>query len=111
MERVPNEPSKTPITETNFTNNTSKVSDTDRLFTNHINSTTQPDKKQVYLPRLTSSTIYPPIDHVIKYGDQVLRLPKIDKSPSSLAHLALNKSITDLLDPEMDMLNKVKLNS
>lgn len=73
-----------------------------------IYRTDQPESKEVFLPRLTGSSERASPDN--KSQDEKchqLRLPEIRIVPTNNSMLALNRSITDLLDPEMEILNKV----
>ncbi|XP_045163929.1 uncharacterized protein LOC123528259 [Mercenaria mercenaria] len=76
-----------------------------------IYRTDQLEDKDVFLPRLTSSSsrVSPDCKSQDSNGEQqLLRLPEIRIVPSNYSRMALNRSITDLLDPEMEILNKIK---
>lgn len=73
-----------------------------------IYRTDQPEDKDVFFPRLTGSSSRTSPDNKSQDGNgQQLRLPEIRIVPNNYSRLALNRSISDLLDPEMEILNKV----
>jgi hypothetical protein len=73
-----------------------------------IYRTDQPEDKDVFLPRLTGSSSRASPDNKSQDGSaQQLRLPEIRIVQNNYSRMALNRSITDLLDPEMEILNKV----
>lgn len=72
-----------------------------------IYRTDLPENKEIFLPRLTGSSERASPDKCQDEKCQQLRLPEIRIVPTNYSMLALNRSITDLLDPEMEILNKV----
>ncbi|WAR15395.1 hypothetical protein MAR_005500 [Mya arenaria] len=77
-----------------------------------IYRTDQSESKQIFLPRLVSSSVK--IDNenkpdiAVKESDNRFRLPEISMVPNENTSMALNRSITDLLDPETEILNRIK---
>ena len=72
-------------------------------------------KHTTFLPRLQKNGEKQPKDGDHKKdgsdvnGSTQVKLPEIHVMRSNIRHLALHRSITDLLDPEMEILNKVKV--
>ena len=75
--------------------------------------TSTPGNRYPFLPRLTAKMpgkceTENKNDFIgVEDSERNFRLPEIHRAPSEFTRMALNRSITDLLDPEMEILNKV----